>query len=164
MSDILNSNSNDLSRFYSYSKDILINAIIEILNTLKTKIQIVVIEKLGLGNINYLRDIFEGQAYLDKSVLSPLSIYVLKKSLYKEIILQADFAFKSQSRHVVSKDNKSHHLITSYFGNLPKIEIELTLPLVVCGIRNDYKNGISFGFLQKNETENRELLHQKITE
>ncbi len=63
MSDILNSNTNELNRFYSYAKDILTNDKIEIPSSLKTKIQ------FGLDNINQLRDRFEGQAYLNKTML-----------------------------------------------------------------------------------------------
>jgi hypothetical protein len=163
MSDILNKHSNELSRFYSYAKDILSNDKIEIPSTLKTKIQTAVIEKLGLDNINQLRDRFEGQAYLNKSMLSLTSIYVLEKSLSKEIKLPSDFPFNSQNRHIVRIDEKSFHLVTSYFGNLPKIEIEPTLPLVFCGIRNDYKNGIFYGFLKNYEIENKELFHHKNT-
>jgi hypothetical protein len=141
MSDILNTHSNELSRFYSYAKDILTNDKIEIPSTLKTKIQTAVIEKLGLDNINQLRDRFEGRAYLNKSTFSLTSICVLEKSLSKEIKLPSDFPFYSQNRHIVRIDEKSLHLVTSYFGYLPKIEIESTLPLVFCGIRNDDKNG-----------------------
>ena len=119
------------------------------------------IEKLGLDNINQLRDRFEGQAYLNKAMLALTSIYVLERSLNKEIILPAGFPFKTPNRHIVKIDDKTFHLVTSYFGNLPKIEIEPTLPLVFCGIRNDHKNGIFYGFLQKYEIENRELFHQK---
>ncbi len=161
MSHALNTNSSEVSKFYACAKGVITKEKIVIPSALKYKIQNVVVKKLGLQNINQLRDRFEGQKFMDQVMLLMTGIYVLEKSLNADIIIQKGFPFGRENQNIITIGNKSYHLIVSYFGYLPSIVIQPKLPLVFCGIRTDFKNGIFYGFLNTFDLNDQEIFTKK---
>ncbi len=116
-----------------------------------------VIKKLGLENINEVRDRFEGQAYLDKILLSMTSKYILKNYLANEMILDIDTISSPEKQNIVTIEETIYQLVPFYFGSLPSLTSQSNLPLIFCSIRPDFRNGSIFGYLKRYSINNEDL-------
>lgn len=147
----------DYGRFHKYAKEFLSCEKINIPSSFRLKVQDMVTKKLNLQNLNEVRDRFEGQAYLDKTMLSMASKYILKIYLTNELILDIDNINNTIKQNIMSIDETVYQLVPFYFGTLPKLHTPSNLPLIFCSIRTDFRNGSVFGYLDSYSMNDKDL-------
>lgn len=147
----------DYRRFHKYAQEFFLCEKINIPSSFRIKVEKMVIKKLGLQNINEVRDRFEGQAYLDKILLSMTSKYILNYYLTNETILDTDKIWNPEKQNIITIEETTYHLVPFYFGTLPKLTTQSNLPLIFCSIRTDFRAGSVFGFLKKYSINNENL-------
>jgi hypothetical protein len=156
-------NTNDFKEFHSYAKDLILSERVNIPSSFITQVQKLAIKKLGLENINQIRDRYEGQAFMDKLMLMYTGIYILEKSLDITIL---EYPFvpdnKNDFSSITYKDVK-YKIVPFYFGQLPIIALGLEEPLIFCAIRSDFKNGSLYGVLNQYNFNDKQLFVLKST-
>lgn len=161
MNNISSNNTDSFSKFYTYAKEYIHSERINIPSSFKLQVQKLATKKLGLENINQVRDRFEGQAFMDKLMLVMTGKYVLECHLNKEITLNTGIIGRQENKNIVQIGSKEYHLVSFYFGTLPKIINVSNLPLIFCAIRSDFKNGSVFGVLNIYSLNDKDLFSLK---
>lgn len=148
---------NDFSSFHKYAQEYFLTERIAIPSSFRLKVQSMVIKKLGFQNINQVRDKYEGQAYLDKIMLTMTSKYILKKYFANEMLIDFDTISSPEKQNIITIEETIYQLVPFYFGSLPNMTAQSNLPLIFCCIRPDFCNGSVYGYLNRYSMNNEDL-------
>lgn len=123
------------------------------------EIQKIAISRLGLNNINQLRDKFEGQAFLDKLLLSSTALFIFQKYLRTELNEEVEVINQEKNPTLVIYRNKTCRIIPFIYGTLPDISMVFTEPLIFCAIQPDMRSGRVLGILESYKFDNVKLFN-----
>jgi hypothetical protein len=137
---------NELVLFHQYTKELLKNPEPIPLKTIH-ELQNIALKNLGLSNLNQLRDKFEGQAYLNRFLLSVTAQFIADQHFKVE----TDFILKMSSlknnANFYSHSGTNYRLISILYGTIPEIPLDATEPLIFCIVQKNYRGGWIIGSL-----------------
>ena len=94
---------------------------IKISKTAELFVQNAVLTRLGMSNLNALRDRYEGQSFLDKHQ-SRLFANLALREHHGEVIRRTSFKLIDDEENCFSINGKSYDIIVCQFGELPVIK------------------------------------------
>ena len=148
MEQIQTINSNDFKAFQSFARKFIMFERTPIPNSFIAKVQESAINKLGLKNINQLRDRFEGQAFMDKKTLIFVGLFTLEKYLNSTFIQSPLNLEESQDLCKIKYKEKTYRIVPFIFGRLPILTNECKEPLIFCAVQPNFKSASIYGVLK----------------
>lgn len=91
---------------------------IKISRTVEQYVQKAVLMKLGLTNINALRDRYEGQSFLDRNRSRLFSNLAIREHL-GEIIKRDSYTLLDENENIIIHNKSRYRIVTAPFGELP---------------------------------------------
>ena len=133
---------------------------IKISRTVEQYLQKATLMKLGLNNINALRDRYEGQSFLDRNRSRLFSNLAVREYL-GEIIKGDSYRLLDENENIVIHKKNRYQIFTTPFGELPLIkDVKYKSNAILVFQRDIYSMQIA-GVLEVKELNNKDNFRRK---
>jgi hypothetical protein len=118
--------------------------------TLRSQIQKIAVNHLGLKDIFQLRDRHEGQLYMDSLILKVLALNTIEKELEIDLIDWDEVKWdKKADITLINLNKKKYRVIPFFYGGLPVVNPTIKEDIIFVSIRAEFKHGVVCGVLAK---------------
>ena len=150
---------NELVLFHQYTKELLTKPESIPLKTIN-EIQNIALKNLGLNNLNQLRDKYEGQAYLNRFLLTNTALFIADQHFNVETDFMEKIGSSKTNANFYSHLGINYRLISILYGTIPEIPLDACEPLIFCIMHKNFRSGWIIGRLLSYEFNDPTLFHQ----